>query len=248
MDEPLTSECVYVLGSPLSPLVKIGRSGNLGRRLADLQRMSPVPLTVLCTYVGGAVLETALHRHFKDLRTHGEWFAIEGDPVAVTQAAVEQIERELDCAPQSTHAPKDPNANFLIPREVPSLGEEALFRPDPQGRQVGAWPQQGPISRPYHLPPGALLCRCGHEIGAHSNVRPHQCAVDEGWDAEWCLCFGYEGPLPPELAGYDLPGHNWRRWREGSEQSGSAGMSVNRSQQLPGDTAAPGVPNAPSEE
>lgn len=91
--EPATSEQVYVIGSPSSTLVKIGRSTNLEQRIADLQRMSPVPLKVLCTYDGGAELEAALHRYFKDCRSHGEWFALDGDPVVIAQAAIDHIER-----------------------------------------------------------------------------------------------------------------------------------------------------------
>ncbi|MEV6841050.1 GIY-YIG nuclease family protein [Streptomyces sp. NPDC051133] len=198
--------CVYVVGSPNSPLVKIGRTTNLPQRLAALQRMSPLPLLVLCTYPGGAELETALHRRFRDCRSHGEWFALGGDPVAVTRSAAEEIKRELDSAPT-------PPTNFSIPREVPNFEGGLVFQPDPRGRQVTAWPKIEPTTRPYRLTPGSPVCRCGHEIGLHSNIRPHQCAVDDGVDAEWCTCFGYEGPLPPELKDYDLPGHNWRRWR-----------------------------------
>jgi hypothetical protein len=36
--------------------------------------MSPVKLTVLWQIVGGAELETALHRKFRTYRSHGEWF------------------------------------------------------------------------------------------------------------------------------------------------------------------------------
>ncbi|MCX5365906.1 GIY-YIG nuclease family protein [Streptomyces sp. NBC_00124] len=88
MPESESVEVVYVLGTPGSNTVKIGRTTNLKKRLADIQRMSPVPLFVLWTSPGGSDLETNLHRHFKSIRSHGEWFTFKGDPVSLIQAAV----------------------------------------------------------------------------------------------------------------------------------------------------------------
>lgn len=85
MDE----ECVYVLGTPGSNIVKIGRSTDVQQRVADIQRMSPVPLEVLWTHPGGPRLEAGLHRLFADLRSHGEWFRFDGDPVDSIRTAVE---------------------------------------------------------------------------------------------------------------------------------------------------------------
>lgn len=79
---------VYVIGSPSATVVKIGYSSNPQRRLADLQSGSPLPLTVLATFDGGKDLESALHRHFKTERRHGEWFELGSDPVGTVQAAV----------------------------------------------------------------------------------------------------------------------------------------------------------------
>ncbi|MET9175867.1 GIY-YIG nuclease family protein [Streptomyces misionensis] len=215
-EEAEVGACVYVIGSQDSPLVKIGRSTNVLQRLAAIQRMSPLPLVVLRTYPGGSELETALHRHFQDHRTHGEWFALDGDPVKAITAAVEQIKNDRNSSPKASSAsPKESAAtNFLVAREIPSSADGLLFQADPQKRQVEEWPQSGMITRPYRVPPSTPHCRCGHAIGIHSTIRPHQCSVDGGQDAEWCTCLGYEGPLPPELTGYDLPGHNWRHWRE----------------------------------
>ncbi|MER5200520.1 GIY-YIG nuclease family protein [Streptomyces sp. NPDC002755] len=211
------AEHVYLVGSFNSPLVKIGRSSNVPRRLASIQSMSPLPLVVLHTYLGGSELEAALHRRFQDRRAHGEWFVINGDPVDVVSTAVNQIKSEMARSPKARSSlPKSPPAShFSIAREVPSPRDNSCFQADPQNRRVVAWPQSGQIMiRPYHLSTGTPQCRCGHEIGVHSPVRPHHCAVDGGHDAEWCTCLGYEGLLPPGLTGYDLPGHNWRRWRD----------------------------------
>ncbi|NWF25268.1 GIY-YIG nuclease family protein [Streptomyces sp. PKU-EA00015] len=86
----MTQECVYVIGAPGSSTVKIGRTANLAKRLGDIQRMSPVHLSVLWAHPGGHELETALHRHFKEIRSHGEWFRFDSDPVPVIEKAVQE--------------------------------------------------------------------------------------------------------------------------------------------------------------
>lgn len=82
-------EVVYALGTPGHQTVKIGTTRNLAKRIADIQRMSPVPLEVLWTHPGGHELETNLHRHFKTIRSHGEWFHFQSDPVTRIRWAVE---------------------------------------------------------------------------------------------------------------------------------------------------------------
>ena len=89
MPESITrSEVVYVLGERGSYTVKIGRSIDLKKRLADIQRMSPTPIDLLWSHPGDYELETRLHRHFKALRSHGEWFTFHTDPVPEIAAAV----------------------------------------------------------------------------------------------------------------------------------------------------------------
>jgi hypothetical protein len=91
---------VYVIGSRASHAVKIGRSEDVARRLAEIQRMSPVELEVLWQRQAGGDLETALHRRFRALRTHGEWFDFGADdPVEVVgMAAAEEAERLKEAA------------------------------------------------------------------------------------------------------------------------------------------------------
>lgn len=81
-------ELVYVIGTPGSKTAKIGRTIDTAKRLGDIQRMSPTPLSVLWTHPGGHELETYLHRQFSALRTHGEWFTFGGDPVDRVRWAV----------------------------------------------------------------------------------------------------------------------------------------------------------------
>lgn len=71
---PDPTEYVYLIGSETSPLVKIGRTTDIVARLNAIQMMSPVKLAVLWYTKGGTWIETALHRHFKARRSHGEWF------------------------------------------------------------------------------------------------------------------------------------------------------------------------------
>jgi DNA-binding transcriptional ArsR family regulator len=89
-------ECVYLIGSEASTLVKIGRSIDVPGRLATLRAMSPVPLTLLWQTLGGAELEAALHRRFDARRAHGEWFDFpDGDAVGQVVRALPQIAAEM---------------------------------------------------------------------------------------------------------------------------------------------------------
>jgi len=67
-------EFVYFIQARSARLIKIGRSQDPYRRLAQLQLLSPVPLEVMATLPGGAELERSLHGQFEFLRSHGEWF------------------------------------------------------------------------------------------------------------------------------------------------------------------------------
>jgi hypothetical protein len=95
----MPEEVVYILGTPGSNTVKIGRTTNLARRFADIQNMSPVPLTVLWSHPGGHELETRLHRRFADQRIHGEWFTFDGDPLPVIQEAITEALRPKTALP-----------------------------------------------------------------------------------------------------------------------------------------------------
>lgn len=54
--------------------IKIGKSGNVRERLAQLNAGSPYPLEVLATLPGGDAQERQLHSLFSDSRERGEWF------------------------------------------------------------------------------------------------------------------------------------------------------------------------------
>jgi hypothetical protein len=66
----------------ISTLVKIGTTVYLRRRLDILRNMSPVPLFLLAVVRNYGPTEEMLHGVFADVRAHGEWFDLGGDPVA----------------------------------------------------------------------------------------------------------------------------------------------------------------------
>jgi hypothetical protein len=67
---------VYFIG--VSGCVKIGYSTEVGKRLLELQRSNPLPLTVHAVMIGPVALEQSLHIRFGSLWVHGEWFRREG--------------------------------------------------------------------------------------------------------------------------------------------------------------------------
>lgn len=99
----MTTEHVYLIGSSDARLVKIGRTGDTNRRLATIQRMSPVVLSVLWQTPGGSALESALHRRFRERRSHGEWFDFgDTDPLAEVASAIAALSAE--CATTNAEA------------------------------------------------------------------------------------------------------------------------------------------------
>jgi hypothetical protein len=77
------SYCVYFMEILAGGLVKIGRSGNVAKRMTEVA--GGLGLTQDDVKLAGRVnvsrehsvmLETALHRHFKERRVDGEWFDI----------------------------------------------------------------------------------------------------------------------------------------------------------------------------
>ena len=55
--------------------VKIGwTSKSVAKRKRALELQSPFKLDLLASSLGGQMEEYLLHKHFKHLRLHGEWF------------------------------------------------------------------------------------------------------------------------------------------------------------------------------
>lgn len=153
-------ECVYLIGSPGSPLVKIGRSVDVARRLADIQRMSPAPLKVLWQEAGGFEMETALHRRFHQQRAHGEWFNLGADPIALVTEAAAAIAATRE-------------AQMLLTLEIessPEVEEEPdldLDNPEYQPDEWGCRTRTPRECAAMGAPPGSIFECSGRHSGYH---------------------------------------------------------------------------------
>jgi len=78
---PINGTYVYFISG--AGLIKIGHSENPVKRLAEIQRYSPVALCLVAVIEGGQSLEKELHKDFADGRSHGEWFNLTDDLLAV---------------------------------------------------------------------------------------------------------------------------------------------------------------------
>lgn len=67
-------KCVYFIACPLTCLIKIGQTNHINNRLQSLASLSPTELALMHCVVYKANLEEKLHRKFKEIRHHGEWF------------------------------------------------------------------------------------------------------------------------------------------------------------------------------
>lgn len=66
---------IYFVQPQGGGLIKIGCAKDPEARLRNLQTASPVRLVILATMDGDILDEQRLHRRFRQLRQHGEWFA-----------------------------------------------------------------------------------------------------------------------------------------------------------------------------
>lgn len=67
-------DAVYFIATSCEQYVKIGRSGDVLRRLKTLQTSSPLKLVLLGAIHAKPAYEKYLHMCFAKQRTHGEWF------------------------------------------------------------------------------------------------------------------------------------------------------------------------------
>lgn len=76
---------VYAIQAGNGGPVKLGRANAPAARLADIQRMNPMPLMLLGIAHGGSAERNIHNRHMKK-RLHGEWFALAENPLPVASA------------------------------------------------------------------------------------------------------------------------------------------------------------------
>jgi hypothetical protein len=107
---------LYVMGEPGSFTVKIGMTTDLEARCSQIQRMSPVKIEVLWAVPSPYALERALHRHFAEQRSHGEWFEFSSDPLPLIQAALDDglLEAVAACTPTIEEAAPTPEPDMSI--------------------------------------------------------------------------------------------------------------------------------------
>jgi hypothetical protein len=76
-----TSAHLYIAQIVNTPLIKIGISREVKKRVAQLQTSHPSALRVLRIVSGGdaRALEQRLHQRYADYRQEGEWFALPAD-------------------------------------------------------------------------------------------------------------------------------------------------------------------------
>lgn len=78
-DEPRVSRhMIYFARSGADGPVKIGTSTSVDGRLKSMQTGHAAKLNLIATMDGGAEVESMLHKRFKHLHVHGEWFKYEG--------------------------------------------------------------------------------------------------------------------------------------------------------------------------
>lgn len=173
-------ELVYVIGEPGSNTVKIGRTVNFERRLAAIQRMSPVRLTRRWSHPGGKALERYLHQRFRTFRSHGEWFTFPADPVPPIAKAVEDhlqessrtglTSDELSALSAGLYAEMDRVRSIANPVErLKAIDRLDALRLDWARRQ------QREIARGLHAQ-GLTWKKVGEIMGGVSQQRAHQYA------------------------------------------------------------------------
>lgn len=87
--QTLLGNHLYIIGEQGSHIAKVGRSGDVRRRLNDLMKTSPVRLEVQHVEPGMGRCEQLVHRVLADRRLHGEWFDFgSDDPRRVVRQAL----------------------------------------------------------------------------------------------------------------------------------------------------------------
>lgn len=140
---------VYLIGCGETDIVKIGRTRDLKERLGAIQRMSPVRVSLLWHTEGDSVLESRLHKTFRERRVYGEWFDFTGsDPIGLIQAAVKDGWQD-DIPPAFAHGLRP-----IAPRVV----EPPII---PAAPPAGDAPDGVPPLRPWITKTGRVLRSAG---------------------------------------------------------------------------------------
>jgi hypothetical protein len=168
---------VYVIGNPSCNTVKIGVSDTPHQRVKSIQLMSPLLLQVLWTCPGGRRLEKALHAHFAQYHSHGEWFTFPDQPVRRVREAV--TGGVPDPAPKrvatSYHRPeRDPKEVRMTPSRALYVAVSEWYGSLPFSTEgvadVFGIPQGTVRSQLERLRSEGLVVQAGTEESRHSGV------------------------------------------------------------------------------
>lgn len=91
---------LYAVQESLAGRIKIGQSGNVGARLAQLQTASPAELTLVLRVPGCGWLERTLHRAFRYEHIDNEWFKCSGPVPAFLRSVHEYADEFCPQAPE----------------------------------------------------------------------------------------------------------------------------------------------------
>ncbi|MFD5848181.1 GIY-YIG nuclease family protein [Streptomyces chartreusis] len=169
---------LYAIGSSNQPApVKIGRTGNVEKRLRQLQTASPSRLHVWWSReTTDPDLEAKLHRHFTDKRVSGEWFQFdEANWLDLVADAADSLE-EVQATPRQAGQP-DQGKIRRVASPFPFVTH-------------GHHPPSGV---PEHSRDGMATgdrCSCGHPMTLHAGSWPYVCcSTNTGWGChEHCEC------------------------------------------------------------
>ncbi|WP_443052756.1 GIY-YIG nuclease family protein [Streptomyces sp. NBC_00299] len=176
---------LYAISSSDQPApVKIGKTGNVEKRLRQLQTASPFPLRVWWSReTADPDLEAKLHRHFADKRMSGEWFQFdEANWLHQVDEAADNLE-ERQAIPQQTGQPEH---GRVQPYASPFPFVTHAHRP--------------PSEVPEHSWEGAATdgrCSCGHPMALHAGSWPYVCcSTNTGWGChDNCECRAFRSDV-----------------------------------------------------
>ena len=107
---------IYFIGSLESGTVKIGKSNNPEKRLAELQIGNPHKLVLYCVITNvSQELENRLHQLFGDLHINGEWFRMTDELIHFMVNKREEASYDYKVNhPQTRHDPLDEAINEIV--------------------------------------------------------------------------------------------------------------------------------------
>lgn len=82
---------IYFIGHSLLGPIKIGYAVSPNDRMEELQIGSPLTLQILAVIEGGRKQEAALHKHFNNVRLHGEWFYSSSNLIVLIEKASQGV-------------------------------------------------------------------------------------------------------------------------------------------------------------